>query len=74
MAGKKTTLAAIAREAHVGVATVDRVINQRAPVRPETERKVIAAAQKLGLRWRNPTGCLKPPDSLPCASKWVLSC
>lgn len=48
MAGKKTTLAAIAREAHVGVATVDRVINQRAPVRPETERKVIAAAQKLG--------------------------
>ncbi|CAI0882402.1 LacI family DNA-binding transcriptional regulator [Serratia grimesii] len=48
MAGKKTTLAAIAREAHVGIATVDRVINQRATVRPETERKVIAAAQKLG--------------------------
>lgn len=48
MAGKKTTLAAIAREAHVGIATVDRVINQRAAVRPETERKVIAAAKKLG--------------------------
>jgi LacI family transcriptional regulator len=48
MAGKKTTLAAIAREAHVGIATVDRVINQRATVRPETARRVIAAAHKLG--------------------------
>ncbi|WP_268597828.1 LacI family DNA-binding transcriptional regulator, partial [Escherichia coli] len=30
--GKKTTMAAIAREARVGIATVDRVINQRASV------------------------------------------
>ncbi|MEE4409516.1 MULTISPECIES: LacI family DNA-binding transcriptional regulator [unclassified Serratia (in: enterobacteria)] len=48
MAGKKTTMSAIAREARVGIATVDRVMNRRAPVRPETERKVIAAAKKLG--------------------------
>lgn len=33
MSGKKTTMAAIAREARVGIATVDRVINQRASVR-----------------------------------------
>ncbi|OKB64998.1 LacI family transcriptional regulator [Serratia marcescens] len=48
MSGKKTTMAAIAREARVGVATVDRVINQRASVRPATQRRVIEAAKKLG--------------------------
>ncbi|MDF9720465.1 LacI family DNA-binding transcriptional regulator [Serratia marcescens] len=48
MSGKKTTMAAIAREARVGIATVDRVINQRASVRPATQRRVIEAAKKLG--------------------------
>lgn len=42
------TVADVAREAGVGVATVDRVINQRAPVRPDTAQRVLAAAEKLG--------------------------
>lgn len=46
----KVTMSAIAREAGVGVATVDRVLNQRAPVRGATEQKVLAAASRLGYR------------------------
>jgi LacI family transcriptional regulator len=42
------TVADVAREAGVGVATVDRVINQRAPVRPDTAERVLVAAEKLG--------------------------
>lgn len=42
------TLTDVAREAGVGVATVDRVINQRAPVRAETAQRVLAAAERLG--------------------------
>ncbi|MEY4753719.1 MAG: hypothetical protein RJA44_1394 [Pseudomonadota bacterium] len=42
------TAADVAREAGVGVATVDRVINRRARVRPETAERVLAAAEKLG--------------------------
>ncbi|WP_349618068.1 LacI family DNA-binding transcriptional regulator [Azotobacter salinestris] len=38
----------VARQAGVGVATVDRVLNRRAPVRADTERKVLEAAQALG--------------------------
>ncbi|QZQ50359.1 LacI family DNA-binding transcriptional regulator [Erwinia persicina] len=48
---KKTTLTDIAREAGVGVATVDRVLNRRAPVRPDTESRVIQAASRLGYRF-----------------------
>ncbi|CAI0865119.1 LacI family DNA-binding transcriptional regulator [Serratia entomophila] len=48
MLGKKITMAAIAREAKVGIATVDRVMNRRSPVRPATELRVIEAAKKLG--------------------------
>lgn len=44
----KITLNAIARAAGVGVATVDRVLNRRAPVRAATEQKVLEAAQRLG--------------------------
>lgn len=40
----------VARLAGVGVATVDRVINQRAPVRPATSQRVLQAAQELGFR------------------------
>jgi len=39
----------VARAAHVGVATVDRVINLRGGVTVKTSKKVIAAAQQLGL-------------------------
>jgi LacI family transcriptional regulator len=42
------TIADIAREAGVGTATVDRVLNRRPGVHPETERKVLDAMAKLG--------------------------
>lgn len=44
------TMNDVAREAGVGVATVDRVINGRAKVRPETSQRVLAAAERLGFR------------------------
>lgn len=53
---KKTTLTDIAHEAGVGVATVDRVLNRRAPVRPDTEKRVVQAAVRLGYRFA--TECL----------------
>ncbi|ORM50482.1 LacI family transcriptional regulator [Pantoea conspicua] len=46
----KVTMTAIAHAAGVGVATVDRVLNRRAPVRSATEQKVLAAARQLGYR------------------------
>ncbi len=44
------TMADVARAAGVGVATVDRVINRRAAVRPETAQRVLAAAEAVGFR------------------------
>jgi LacI family transcriptional regulator len=44
------TMTDVAREAGVGVATVDRVINKRAKVRPETAQQVLEAAERLGFR------------------------
>lgn len=44
------TMKDVARAAGVGVATVDRVLNQRAPVRAETAQRVVAAAEALGFR------------------------
>jgi LacI family transcriptional regulator len=44
------TMMDVAKAAGVGVATVDRVINQRASVRPETAQKVLEAAERLGFR------------------------
>ncbi len=43
----RTTLHDIAKQAGVGVATVDRVLNGRAPVRPVTAERVLAAAEAL---------------------------
>lgn len=45
---KRPTLTDVAREAQVGVATVDRVLNGRTPVRPETAERVYCAARKIG--------------------------
>ena len=45
---KRPTLADIATAAGVGIATVDRVLNNRAPVRDDTARRVAEAAEKLG--------------------------
>lgn len=44
----RPTMTDVARQAGVGVATVDRVLNRRAPVRAETARRVLAAAESIG--------------------------
>lgn len=46
---KKVTLAALAQRAGVGLATVDRVLNERGGVSPETTRKILQAARDAGL-------------------------
>ena len=48
MSAKKVTMADIAKEARVGIATVDRVLNKRTPVKESTERKVLESARRLG--------------------------
>lgn len=40
----------VARRAGVGIATVDRVLNERGSVAPATARRVIDAARELGLK------------------------
>ncbi|WP_394893787.1 LacI family DNA-binding transcriptional regulator [Mesorhizobium sp. AaZ16] len=45
---KRPTIADVAREAGVSVATVDRVLNARHPVREETKRRVSEAAHAIG--------------------------
>ncbi|MFS2221726.1 LacI family DNA-binding transcriptional regulator [Pantoea sp. B65] len=64
---KNSTIRDIAREAGVGVATVDRVLNRRAPVRQETAGKVLAAAQRLGYRFAPADAAVVAPAE--CAAK-----
>jgi len=45
-----STMADVARHAGVGVATVDRVMNQRARVRADTAQRVLVAAEQIGFR------------------------
>ncbi|MEM6161562.1 LacI family DNA-binding transcriptional regulator [Erwinia sp. P6884] len=47
---KKITLDELARRAGVGVATVDRVLNERGGVLPATAQKVLQAARESGLK------------------------
>ena len=51
----KLKLSDIARRAGVGHATVDRVLNQRGGVKPETAKRVLDAARDLGLDRKLPT-------------------
>jgi LacI family transcriptional regulator len=51
---KKIRLTDIATAANVGTATVERVLNARGNVRPETAQKVFLAARKLGYDRRLP--------------------
>src|ERR1700748_912647 len=44
----RLTIQDVARKAGVSPATVDRVLNARLPVKPETARRVAEAAQTLG--------------------------
>lgn len=46
--GQRPTIADLALRAGVSVATIDRVLNKRHPVRPATARRVIEAAESLG--------------------------
>lgn len=45
---KRPTIATVAHHANLSVATVDRVLNARAPVNPQTAEKVHEAAQAVG--------------------------
>ena len=45
---KRPTITDLAESAGVSVATVDRVLNGRHPVREETARRVYAAARDIG--------------------------
>lgn len=49
---RRPTIADLAREAGVGVATVDRVLNGRMKVREETARRVAEAAHRIGYHAR----------------------
>ena len=44
----RPTIADLAKAASVGVSTVDRVLNGRDPVRPQTAERVLLAAEKIG--------------------------
>ncbi|MES2869121.1 MAG: LacI family DNA-binding transcriptional regulator [Pseudomonadota bacterium] len=45
---KRPTIATVAAQAGLSVATVDRVLNARAPVNPETAEQVFQAAETVG--------------------------
>ena len=45
---RRPTIAHLAKAADVSIATVDRVLNKRHPVREETARRVLAAAEEIG--------------------------
>ncbi|MRT24979.1 substrate-binding domain-containing protein [Enterobacteriaceae bacterium RIT697] len=57
---KKASLLKVAELAGVGIATVDRVINERGGVSPETIRKVLRAARQLGLKRLLPDDTQQP--------------
>ncbi|NTH16615.1 LacI family transcriptional regulator [Agrobacterium rhizogenes] len=44
----RPTIADLAKAANVGVSTVDRVLNGRDPVRPQTAEQVLQAAERIG--------------------------
>jgi LacI family transcriptional regulator len=67
----RPTVADVARAAGVSAATVDRVINARLPVREDTTRRVLEAAQRLGF---HATGLIRARlrEQLPERSVGVL--
>ena len=54
---KRPTITDVAKAAGVSVATVDRVLNGRLPVREETSRRVFEAAEKIGLTYAQVYSC-----------------
>ena len=69
--GKRATITDLAREAGVSVATVDRVLNRRLPVREDTALRVVAAAEAIGY---HATGLLKQrmTEVRPCTMGFLL--
>ena len=69
--GKRATITDLAREAGVSVATVDRVLNRRLPVREDTALRVVAAAEIIGY---HATGLLKQrmTEVKPCTMGFLL--
>lgn len=53
---QRSTIADLAKSAGVSVATVDRVLNRRLPVRDDTAQRVVEAAERIGF---HATGLLK---------------
>lgn len=53
---KRPTIADLAKEAGVSIATVDRVLNRRLPVSEDTASRVVQAAERIGY---HATGLLK---------------
>ena len=68
---KRATITDLAREAGVSVATVDRVLNRRLPVREDTALRVVAAAEVIGY---HATGLLKQrmTEVKPCTMGFLL--
>jgi LacI family transcriptional regulator len=69
--GKRATITDLARQAGVSVATVDRVLNRRLPVREDTALRVVAAAESIGY---HATGLLKQrmTEVKPCTMGFLL--
>ena len=69
--GRRATITDLAREAGVSVATVDRVLNRRLPVREDTALRVVAAAESIGY---HATGLLKQrlTEVKPCTLGFLL--
>ena len=53
MKSKRPTISDVAAAAGVGAATVDRVLNGRARVKPETARRILQAAEAINYRAAN---------------------
>ena len=69
--GKRATISDLARQAGVSVATVDRVLNRRLPVREDTALRVVAAAESIGY---HATGLLRQriTEVRPCTLGFLL--
>ncbi len=71
-AGRRPIVADIAAHAGVSVATVDRVLNKRHPVRPATARRVLEAAESLGYHGTPSLRARLQEQHKPCRMGFLL--
>lgn len=71
-AGRRSTVADLAMHAGVSVATIDRVLNRRHPVRPATARRVIEAAESLGYHGTPSLHARLQEQAKPCRLGFLL--